>query len=95
MFNKMREWFNKATPTERVQLAEAAGTSERYLFNQIVGGHRAASAGLAADIEVAAAKLQAESDGRLPELTRMDVCAVCAECPYAIKCKGIKDGSTT
>ena len=87
--SKLKDWQTWATAAEQKTLARAAGTSHAYLFNQVADGHRSVSAGLAGKIETAAEKLHRASDGRLPQLTRADLCPACAECSYAKACIGV------
>jgi len=87
MVSKLKEWQEWATAAEQGALARAAGTSVAYLFKQLAYGYREANAALAGRIEMAAKSLRTASDGRLPEITRMDLCSACAECPYARACR--------
>jgi RNase P subunit RPR2 len=78
-----------ATTQEQKTLAEKANTSHNYLY-QLASGVREVSVDLAARLEVAAAELQRVSKGRLPSLTRFDMCDECAQCPYVLKCNSVK-----
>lgn len=90
--SKLKDWETWATAAEQKALVRAAGTSHAHLFRQLANGHRSASAGLAGKIEAAAEKLRRASDGRLPQLTRADLCPACAECPYMKACAGASLG---
>jgi hypothetical protein len=86
----LKEWAAWATQQEQEALAKAAGTTVPHLFKQIANGHRQISAKLAGRVEEAAAQIR-QDDGRLPEISRTDLCDTCAQCPYARKCKeGVK-----
>lgn len=81
----MTDWMEAATTHEQIMLAAAAETSRAYLY-RLASGARTASAELAGRLEEAAADLRAVSKGRLPVLTRGDLCPACAGCPYFQKC---------
>jgi hypothetical protein len=87
MVNTLKDWQTWATAQEQEQLASAAGTSPAYLFHQLANGHRQVSASLAGKLEAASRIMHETSSGRLPVLTRMELCEACAECPYAKACK--------
>ena len=82
----MLEWLRAATTDEQAVLATEARTSRQYLYH-IAGGFRTPSADVAGRIETAAAKLRRVSKGRLPKLTRADICPACEQCPYIKKCR--------
>lgn len=88
----LASWLAAATPEEAQQLADGAGTSVQYLRHLAADDakkyHRVPSAALAAEIERVAFGLRLASGDRLPELLRIDLLAVCRECPYARKCLG-------
>lgn len=84
--NAMKKWMAAATTGEQEQLAKLAGTSRDYLY-QVASGHRTPLTKLAGRIEAAAKEIRKVSKGRLPELLRTDLSPVCAECPFAPKCK--------
>jgi len=81
----MKEWMIAATADEQAKLAETAGTSREYLY-QLANNARTASADLAGRIEDAAEELRKKSKGRLPRVTRADLCPACNSCPHARKC---------
>ncbi len=83
----MKAWMSAATTAEQELLAAKAGTSRGMLF-QLAGGHRQASAALAGKIEHVALDMAKASKGRLPIVTRTDLCAACQQCQYAAKCLG-------
>jgi hypothetical protein len=86
---KLHEWMKAATPDEQHALAAAAKTSRSVLYQLCYPkekGGRVASAELADRIETAAKPITAKSKGRLPQLTRGDLCPACAACPYFAKC---------
>lgn len=85
MTDALRDWVATATTTEQELLAGAAGITREYLY-QLSAGKRNASASMAGRLEEAAKALRRKSKGRLPELTRADLAAACAECPYAKRC---------
>lgn len=87
----LKKWMRLATTYEQTELAKKARTSREYLY-QLSNNVREASPEIAGRIEAAAKKLRKASKGRLPELTRVDMSSVCAGCPYALKCRGIKHG---
>ena len=74
-----------ATTSEQQELAFRSQTSRGYLY-QLANSERNASADLAARIEQAAGLIQRKSKGRLPKISRMDVCKACALCPFAQQC---------
>lgn len=83
---KLKEWLKLASRQEQEDLVLHAGTSRDYLY-QISTGKRQASADTAARIEIAAKNIGKSSKGRLPVLTRKDICPACADCPYKKKCR--------
>lgn len=87
----LKKWMKLATTSEQSELAKDARTSREYLY-QLGNGVHTASPAIAGRIEAAAKKLRKKSKGRLPRLTRADLSPVCGECPYALKCKGVKHG---
>lgn len=82
--NVLKQWMAAATVAEQKQLALAAQTSRQYLY-QLSNGYRSASTDLAGRIEIASEPIRKMSKGRLPKITRMDLCNACEVCPYAIK----------
>lgn len=90
----LRVWLRNATKEERRALAAAAGTSETYLYciaaEEGAKHKRYATSELAIAIEKAARPITATSEGRLPEVLRVDVSATCRECEFAQKCLGAK-----
>lgn len=89
--NQLRKWMRVATPEERQELADRAGTTIGNL-HQISGSYRSGGrpqirSGLAIRIEQAARILQKENRD-LPSLVRTDLSPECADCEYARKCLG-------
>lgn len=80
-----KQWMAAATTAEQEQLAREAGTSRKYLY-QLAAGARNASADMAARLEQASIGLSRTSKGRLPKLSRTNLCAACAQCPFAGGC---------
>lgn len=84
-YQSLRKWMTAASPAEQNELAKRAGTTRNYLY-QLSGGHRTASAELAGTIEIASIALRLKN-AALPLIDRMSLCAACAACPYAKKCR--------
>lgn len=80
-----KHWMATATTAEQDLLAELAGTSRKYLYH-LAAGTRNASADMAARLEQASVGISRKSKGRLPKLSRVDLCTACARCPYAGGC---------
>lgn len=91
MSTNLTLWLAEATPEERQQLAELAGTGVNYL-SQLSGGHRSASPELARELERAAAAVRKQRSPKaralLPVLLRTDLNAACRGCEFAEKCLG-------
>ena len=83
----MRYWMKVADTSEQRILAEKSGTSVGML-RQYAGGHRQVSASMAGVFEAVTAEMHRLSKGRLPKITRTDVCEACRACSYAAKCLG-------
>lgn len=83
----LKEWLAHATDEQRMALARHACTSIAYL-TQLASGHRRASAETAGRVEAAARLVVQEDDtaAGLPMILRLDLCAACAACPYALEC---------
>lgn len=82
--NVFRKWMAKATPEEKIQLAQLAQTSVGSL-HQIAGGYRSAGKAnvrpeMARRIELASTKL---ARNRLPAIRREQLCEACGRCEYA------------
>lgn len=80
--NSMTRWLISATAQEIRDLAHRVGTSIAYL-RQISYEVRVPSASTAGAIETVAAEMHKETNGRLPELRRADLCPACSGCPYS------------
>lgn len=78
---KFKKWMDKSTTQEKERLAKSAKTSVGLLY-QLASGDRAASAGLAGQIETAMNKLH-PAEG----IERAEFCEACARCPYFKGCK--------
>lgn len=85
--NNLSQWMIAATADELRNLASSAGTSVKHLHHLRLH-YRGASSELAGRIADAAEALRRRSKGRLPELTRADLCDACKECPYFKQCRG-------
>jgi transcriptional regulator with XRE-family HTH domain len=83
----LKTWMTAAAPDEQEQLAQAAGTSRRHLY-QVSNGERAFSPTKAALVERATHALHRQTSGRLPLLYRTDLAEACAGCEFAKKCLG-------
>lgn len=84
-----RSWMALATTAEQEQLADLIGSSRASLY-QLSGPTplRRASAGMAAKIEAATLLMHDMTGGRLPIVYRSDMCADCANCPFAREALG-------
>lgn len=85
----LRAWMAAATTEEQKLLAHRAKTSVGML-RQYAGGFRQASATTAGVIEALTAEMHKLSKGRLPKITRTDLCEACRSCQYAAKCLGAR-----
>ncbi len=85
MLKKLLRWWNKATPEERMRLAEISQSQRTYLRSHVISGRRSVSPNLAARIEEAVRVINMDrADGDvLPGLDRRDLCETCAQCPLA------------
>lgn len=87
---KWREWLKLATTHELRELGVRAKIPLTFMHQLTYTKDkfgREASAKLAARIEIAAKPIWKDSKGRLPPLTRADLCETCAECPYYRKAR--------
>lgn len=82
MATPLKDFRDRATKEEREALAQAAQTTEGYLFNHL-GVHRDVPIAKAAAIEAFTAGLAVLNKGRTPVIHRADLCADCAQCPHA------------
>lgn len=80
----LKDWFEKASSLEQKTLVKMAGITRMYLYKLIHGSKP--SAEVAGRLEVALEELEKGSKGRLPVITRADLCTACANCPYAQRC---------
>lgn len=94
---KLNEWFAKATPPERLRLAELAGISFSYV-RAIIYGKRTGMLEVTVKLINSARQIR-ETGGdevmaRLPDVQRGDVIPVCAGCPFYQACKkaGMREG---
>lgn len=78
----LKHWMTIATTAEQTKLAKLAKTSRGYLY-QLSNGHRDASAELAGRLQRAALQLK-QANPALPVLHRIDLCAACGRCEYAL-----------
>lgn len=78
----LKRFRNVATPAEQQELAQAAGTTCSYLFDQL-GAHRKVSVEKAEAIEAATIKIAGQNNGRTPVLYRDMICEPCSTCPLA------------
>jgi hypothetical protein len=93
--NKLQEWMDRATPEQKKQLAEAAGTTLGSLrftaaarrFNGTVS----ITPEFARRLELAAATIH---DAALPTIKREDLCPACAQCEYQQYCNTQKQCNT-
>lgn len=86
----MKAWMLAASPEEQQRLADAAGTSRKYLYhlaNDQAAYARGASPDLARRLEEAAIPINRQNP-RLPRLLRVDLNAACRACDFARKCLG-------
>ncbi|WP_374312461.1 hypothetical protein [Dongia sp.] len=91
----LKVWLRLATASERVKLAEYAGTKVSYLYflsNPDAAYGRTATADLAGRLEAAAERIRAEGGEdvkrRLPKLLRTDMSPTCRGCAFAQRCLG-------
>lgn len=84
-YQTLRKWMAAASPVEQTELAKRAKTTRGHLY-QLSSGHRTASAELAGRIEIASIAMRMKND-KLPLIDRASLCAACAACPYAKKCR--------
>jgi hypothetical protein len=84
--NPLKNWMQLATGAEQQALADAACNGSRPYLYQLANGHREASPKVGALIERHTAKVNRESDGRLPVVWRVDLVSACGECEFAKKC---------
>lgn len=89
--NQLRKWMRVATPEERQELANRAGTTIGNL-HQISGSYRSDGrpqirSGLAIRIEQAARQMR-KANKALPDVVRTDLSPECAACEFAQKCLG-------
>lgn len=82
---KFQTWFQNSTVLERKTLMEKAKISPSS-FYKLIKGERQPSAEVAGRLELALDEIEKGSKGRLPVVTRADLCTACANCPYAQKC---------
>ena len=80
MNKKIVAWLAAATPRHKSLLAEYAGTS-RNMFRQWARGVRLPSADMAGRVELGTQTIAIAENGPAP-LSRADLCAACAKCPY-------------
>lgn len=85
MSEKFKQWMDASTTLEKEILASQAQTAMRYLY-ALSNGERTASADVAGRMEQSMKELRKKSKGRLPKVTRVDLCPACAACPYSPKC---------
>jgi hypothetical protein len=78
----MRQWLNTATPSQKKQVALAAGTSVAHM-QHIAGGRRRVEAGLAQKLEAASKTLHV----RALLIDARTLCEACATCPLVDKRK--------
>lgn len=90
--NKLQEWMDRATPEQKKQLAEAAGTTLGSLrFTAAArrfGGTVNITPEFARRLELAAATIH---DDSLPTIKREDLCLACAQCEYQQRCNAQKN----
>lgn len=80
----LKEWLEAATPEAKQLLAKLANAS-KDMRQQWVTGRRAMSAAKAGELAEATVTIRdLHKDAPLP-LTRGDLCAACARCPYYLK----------
>lgn len=88
----LKAWLRSATPAERQQLAERAGTSAEYLkhlsANEDTNYRREPKPALAAAIERETRVLNKSTNGRLPIVYRTDLVEACRQCEFAKRCLG-------
>lgn len=80
----LKAWLTTATESEIEKLANIAGTSVAYLHH-VAKGRRKMSPQLAGKVEDGVLMLRFERRS-LPDVTRGDLCATCAQCPYFKQC---------
>lgn len=88
--NQLKAWMVEANPAEQQALADAAGTSRKYLYhlaNDTAAYARGASADLARRLEEAAVEINRRNP-KLPRLLRVDLNSACRRCEFARKCLG-------
>lgn len=83
----MQAWWQLATTEEKVELADALGTSLKYLSFYALG-IRQPSAERGIQLEHATKTMSARTKGRLPVVHRTDVVSACRSCEFALKCLG-------
>ena len=88
----LKSWMRQATPAERSQMAERAGTSVAYLHHLAAGEEtnykREPKPALAAAIERETKLMAKASKGRLPIVYRTDLVTACRQCEFAQRCLG-------
>lgn len=95
MLENFKEWWSEATPVEKKELAEYAGSSLNFLYQlsyRTGTGSRPAqvSPEYAGRLEDAIRIINAASRHTpLPDVTRGDLNPVCAACPYYKGCKNV------
>lgn len=85
----MKDWMQKASTKEQLELARRAKTSRPYLYvlsNDASGHSREAQPLLAARIERASMAMR-EKNPKLPPILRTDLNSACRQCEYAKRCQ--------
>lgn len=90
--NAMRDWMQKASTKEQLELAKRAKTSRAYLYvlsNGSSAHSREARPALAARIERVTHALWMKNPS-LPVVLRTDLNADCHNCSFAKQCGGVR-----
>jgi hypothetical protein len=81
--DKIKQWFDVTTYEEQHELAEYCGVSRKYLWLIAIGHNNLqCTAQMAIKLETAT-RIMHKSNPLIPILKQIDVCRVCAVCPYA------------
>lgn len=84
--NALKTWMMAATPSEQQRLADAVCNGSRPYLYQLANEHTKPKAETASEIERLTARMNRETNGRLPVVWRAQIAPACASCEYARKC---------
>lgn len=85
--NRLHQWLQNSSATERETLAAMVGTSTAMLEHYALG-RRNPSAERGVEIEQATKLLSASTKGRLQVVLRTDIVSACQQCEFAKRCIG-------